>query len=172
MGGGGGGCYFTRSIEPCGGNSIYIPPRICGDPHGGVAKRVRIIYTCGGLQRIIYTDPFEWITITVPACPSCDAQWVQGYYYTSNSNTIDCSHYSGFQPDAGGSACSMDAVEEVALGESISNGCQALESDSKCRLKEEKVDGVYVIRNYAPTHLAPVLFVQDFHGPAGQPSGL
>ncbi len=167
MGGGGGGCYFTRSIEPCGGNSIYIPPRICGDPHGGVAKRVRIIYTCGGLQRIIYTDPFEWITITVPACPSCDAQWVQGYYYTSNSNTIDCSHYSGFQPDAGGSACSMDAVEEVALGESISNGCQALESDSKCRLKEEKVDGVYVIRNYAPTHLAPFSSCKTFTGQRG-----
>ena len=48
--------------------------------------------------------------------------------------------------------------------EAVSNGCTAMEADSSCTLKTEKIDGVPTVSNYAPTGLNQLPSSKDFYG--------
>lgn len=54
--------------------------------------------------------------------------------------------------------------EYDVLTESEQNGCAALESDSRCRLVEERVDGVTTYRDFNPTGLAPIASCRTWTG--------
>ncbi|MDD5532974.1 MAG: hypothetical protein PHC52_09280 [Syntrophales bacterium] len=158
---GGGGCYFSASISPAGGDALYIGNHLCGDPSGGIVKNARIIITCGGVQKIIYTA--EYKTAQFPECASNNQNFVQGYYYTASSNSIDCSHYAGALP-VNGDTCALDPEQRDVLTETADNQCAAYESDPKCRLKEEKTDSVFTVKNFSPTALIPLSTCRNYAG--------
>ncbi|MCL4492153.1 MAG: hypothetical protein M1510_09680 [Nitrospirae bacterium] len=54
--------------------------------------------------------------------------------------------------------------KDDVLNEAIDNKCQALESDPKCKLKEETVDSVMTYRNFNPTSVTPLASCQTFSG--------
>ncbi len=160
-GGGGGGCYFSQpgSITSQGG-SFYIGNHLCGDPHGGVVKNARIRYRCGGAESIVYSREYATATIS---CPSGDLVWIEGWYYTSNVNRIDCP--SGYSDGFCNGMCCMKPADRKDLFEEIEDDrCLAWENDSKCRLKDEKTDDVYTFQNYGPTSLAPFPSCRTFTG--------
>ncbi len=158
---GGAGCYFTASIAPSGGDSLSIGNGLCGDPGDTIVKNARIIYRCGGIQHIIYSSEYQ--TAQFPACPSSDQVFVQGYYYTAAAGSIDCSYYPGAVPFSG-NLCTLDAVQQDILTETVNNQCTTYESDSRCRLRQEKVDGVFTMNNYSPTSLTPFSTCKTFTG--------
>ncbi|MFB3925185.1 MAG: hypothetical protein ACE14T_03945 [Syntrophales bacterium] len=160
-GGGGGYCYFGLPISPEGGDTYGIGNGLCGDPQGGIVKNARIIYTCGGVQHIIYTAEYQ--AVTFPPCPSRDARFVQGLYYTTPAGSIDCSHYEGATPIAG-EACSKPPDKKDEVQESVADGCSAMEADASCKIREERVDDVYTYRNYSPTRVLPVATCKTFTG--------
>lgn len=51
-----------------------------------------------------------------------------------------------------------------AYAESVSDGCATLEADSTCNLKSEKIDGVPIMVNYAPTGLKQLSSCRNFVG--------
>jgi len=158
---GGGGCYFSAAIAPAGGDGLYIGNHLCGDPSGGIVKNARIIITCGGAQKIIYTAEYQ--TATLPACPSHDQTFVQGYYYTAAAGSIDCGYYAGAAP-FNGDVCTLEATQQDILAETINNQCTTYEADAKCRIKEEKVDSVFTMKNFSPTALIPISTCKTFTG--------
>lgn len=54
--------------------------------------------------------------------------------------------------------------EYDVLSESEQNGCAAVESDSSCRLMEERVDGVTTYRDFNPTGLTPIASCRTWSG--------
>ena len=160
-GGGGSGCYFSVYLVPAGGTGLYISNDLCGDPWGGIGKNARIIYTCGGAQHILYTS--ENLAITLPACPTNDERFIQGYYYTTSFDSIDCSHYPNTAP-FNGNSCIADPVRQDILDESVDDQCTAFEADTKCNLNRETVDNVVTVNNYLSTGLVPLTSCRDFAG--------
>ncbi len=160
-GGGSGGCYFSQpgGISPYGG-VIGIGNYLCGDPHGGVVKNARIRYRCGGTEAIVYSAEYQTATLT---CPTGDLEWIEGWYYTSPVNHIACP--DGYT-DAlcNGLCCRKPAEQNDVLEEVEDNRCQAYEGDPKCRLRDEKVDGVYTIKNFVSTTLQPFHSCRTFTG--------
>ncbi len=160
-GGGGSGCYFSVYISPAGGTGFYISNDLCGDPWGGIVKNARIIYTCGGIQHILYTGEYQ--SVTFPACPTNDERVIQGYYYTASSGSIDCSYYPGTIP-MNADSCTSDPVRQDILDESVDDQCAAFEADPKCSLNRETADGVVTVNNYLSTGLIPLTSCRDFVG--------
>jgi len=160
-GGGSAGCYFPQpgGVSSFGG-AIDIGNALCGDPHGGVVKNARIRYRCGGSESIVYSSEYQTATIT---CPSGDLEWIEGWYYASNVNHIDCPE--GYT-DAlcNGLCCRKPADMSDIVEEVEDNRCRAYESDSLCRLRDEKVDGVYTINNFVSTTLQPFRSCRTFTG--------
>jgi hypothetical protein len=157
----GGGCYFPQpgSVTSSGG-SFYIGNHLCGDPHGGVVKNARIRYLCGGVQSIVYSGEYQTASIS---CPSGDLAWIEGWYYTSNANRIDCpaSYSDGF---CNGLCCMKPADRKDVLEEVDDSRCLTWENDPGCRLRDEKADDVYTFRNYGPTSLTPFPSCRTFTG--------
>lgn len=60
--------------------------------------------------------------------------------------------------------CQYPADKQDVMSEAVNDQCQAYESDSKCRIQQEKVDGVYTIKNYNSTGLVPFPTCRDFTG--------
>jgi len=166
------GCHFSPreeeefiygfTIDPCGGGGVYIGNYLCGDPCGGTGKRSRIILRCNGRNVIVHG--WESNVSYIPACPTCDLTWVDGYYYTRLQNEIDCNYYPGATPGVNGQYCQVPPDFRDVLTETVSDQCQALDAGSGCRLKDEKVDGVTTYRNYSPTRLEPVGSCRSFSG--------
>lgn len=160
-GGGTNGCYFSYNLSPNGGGSVQMSDGLCGDPGEGTVKNARVVYTCGGTQFIIYSAEYQ--AVTFPACPTGDAVFVQGYFYVSLANTIDCSYYPGFSP-LGSSACAIAPQPVDTISDTIVDQCTAFEGDSDCRLASETVDSVVTIVNYTPTNLVPLPTCRTFTG--------
>ena len=150
------GCYFNVSLPGGGGSSLsmgYGSNYLCGDPCVGTVKNGRIIYTCGGVQHIIYTSEYQ--TVTFPSCPTNDMTFVQGYYYTASSCSIDCSHYPNSTP-SNCSVCAYSADKQDVLNESVNDQCRAIDSDLNCQLDNETVDSVSTYQNFQPSGLMPL----------------
>lgn len=161
-GGGDGSCYFAQwSISaPMGISMLYIGDGLCGDPYNGVVKNCRIHYSCGGIEKINYYSEYQ--TVSIP-CPSADFIWIEGLYYASNENHIDCpAGYS--DASCNGLCCRTPAEVSDMLNESEDDQCQAYENDPKCKLKDETVDNVETYLNFLPTSLIPMSSCRTFTG--------
>lgn len=53
------------------------------------------------------------------------------------------------------------------VGETINDGCSTIESDSKCKLRGETIDGVITVRDYAATGLNQLPTCRTFDGVMG-----
>ncbi|MEN6317922.1 MAG: hypothetical protein ABFD82_04100 [Syntrophaceae bacterium] len=160
-GGGHNGCYFQYTPSPLGGDDLYIGNYLCGDPWKTIYKNVRIIYTCGGVQYILYS--VEYQTVHFPYCPSNDMTFIEGYYYTATSCSIDCSYYSGSFP-LNCTMCAYNPNKQDVLSDTVDDQCVGLENNSSCRLQNETVDGVNTFTNYQVTGLSPLPQCKTYTG--------
>ncbi len=157
----GGGCYFSQpgSITSSGG-SFYIGNYLCGDPCEGVVKNARIRFQCGGAESILYSSEYQTAAIS---CPTGDLAWIEGWYYTSNANRIDCP--PGYSDGLCSGLCCMKPADRKDVLEEVENDrCLAWENDQQCRLKDEQADDVYTFLNYGATSLAPFPSCRTFTG--------
>ena len=100
---------------------------------------------------------------------------------STTNNTLSYTYASGISSGpvqvVGGSTCGAKSVQylNLAVGyelqydtdevqEAVSNGCEAYENDTTCKLVEEKVDGVTTVRDYVPTSLSPLTSCRTYQG--------
>jgi len=88
-----------------------------------------------------------------------------GYYYGDTYwNSYWWGMYQGNDIYFWNEYCTYPASRIDIINESINDQCTQPEQDSKCRIQDEKVDGVYTYKNYQPTGLVPLATCKDFTG--------
>jgi hypothetical protein len=166
--------YVTQRCYSCSGGSsdntaitVYLPPGVqnsityCG-PQGGDSNDKLVIGqesndVCISL-RPNRKNHLRWATINDGgSCSNYNDYGSVTICYPSTvyqclSRTKDeSSNY--FAVDA--ASCRSNCVDDV-ITVNIDNKCLALENDSRCRLKDEWVDGIQTWSNYASTGFIPV----------------
>lgn len=77
-------------------------------------------------------------------------------YYSMIVNSLAMQKVNADRRDCSMSRAVSCLPNSIDLAESVTNGCQTLESDSKCSLEEETVDTVKTFKNFNPTMLSPL----------------
>ena len=102
-------------------------------------------------------------TFSMGAAPGCNAGGLLSITAPSTNNVPGtCPGHGGQFPPINWTY-NFQFVEDIS-SEGLSDGCSSLDSETNCRMKDEKIDGISTTVNYMQTGLVPLPACRTFSG--------